>query len=139
MKKLKSKKMDKKTEQMFRASEVGSLIEHLEGKFDAVAEGQTILQEELREFKEEMHEFREEMYVFKGEMYKFKSETTSNFKTVFEYFSNLDEEIKDIKRRLECLEEGNMDEENHISLMERVIKLEKEVEQFRVLLKLKKA
>lgn len=138
--------MDKKTEQMFRASEVGALIEHLEGKFDAVAEGQTMLQEELRGFKEETASNFEVLFEFKREtesnfktIFEFINETKSNFKTVFEYFSNLDEEIKDIKRQLEYLEEGKMDENNRISLMERVRKLEKEAEQVRVLLKLKKA
>ncbi len=146
MKKKKFKKMDKKIERMFRASEVGALIEHLEGKFDAVAEGQTILQEELREFKDEtainfkkLFEFKDETAINFKKLFEFRDETKSNFKTVFEYFSNLDEEIKDIKKRLEHLEEGNMDEGNRISLMERVRNLEKEVKQFRAVLKLKKA
>ena len=51
--KTKLKKLNKKTENVFRSSEVGALLERMEGKIDAIAEGQTIIKDELRDFKEE--------------------------------------------------------------------------------------
>ncbi len=98
--------------------QVLAAVEDLKGQVQLLAEGQVALGEslrseihgvrtELREFKDEMNAFRSEMYSFKDEMYSFRDETNrrfdemqreaqefrdetrENFKTLFEYSSNV--------------------------------------------------
>ena len=61
----------------------------------------TVVLEDLRShfkaFGESLDFVRADVSVLKKEFREFKDETKSNFETVFEYCSNIDDEIKSLK------------------------------------------
>ena len=69
------------------------IAESINEKFEVVIEGQQALNQKFDKLEENLDEFKEEM----GE---FKNETKSSFGTIFEYLTNIDNELKDIKKKL---------------------------------------
>lgn len=96
------------------------ILEEINGKFDIISEGYTIL-------KDGQDKMRDEMTSFKGE-------TEANFKAVFEYLINIDDEIvkikkeiKEIKEELKLLKltlDKKADKEKVKSMEGRIVKME---------------
>lgn len=81
-------------------NQFGVILEDISNKFDILAEGQKSISKELGEFKDEMYSFRDEMYSFREDMLRFKDDTEKSLKTIAQYLSIIDDEIKSIKKEL---------------------------------------
>lgn len=117
-----------------RDDQILMLLEDMRGDIQLVAEGVSVVQRDLSEFKEEtrnnfksfrsefdnfkqemtefkfeMAEFKDEMTEFKDETKSFRQETADNFQAIFEWQSNFsdnfDEEIASIRIELEEIKE----------------------------------
>ena len=111
MKKIKQSKIKDSSpaEQKF-----GVLLEHLDGKFDQVLESRSAMQKEVEDFRYEVRkEFgflnmasrvlqqgQKDLLVKVERLQDSAIDTQKNFKTIFDYFSNLDDELKSIKLEL---------------------------------------
>ena len=63
------KKLDKKTEELFKASSVAVLLEHLNDTMQVIAEGQVTLREEMRrEISGLRNEMKTDIFGLRGEM-----------------------------------------------------------------------
>lgn len=119
-----------------------------------VAEGQIELRQELKkdindlrgELKSDISDLRSELKgdisglrnELKGDISDLRDEMRSNFKTVFEYLSKIDEEIQEIKLELQTLKESKLDKALYFALEKRVLKMEKQVERMLAAQKIKK-
>jgi len=92
MKKLVKNKIKKST---LRKDYYEVTMEYIKDTVQVIAEGQQAMGEKFeRKFDE-----------LSGDLNEFKQETRSNFKTVFEYLSNIDDELKAIKNEILDLKE----------------------------------
>lgn len=71
----------------------GVILEDINSKFDVIKEGHLDLSEQIKKLDQKVDRNHKEFV-------EFRSETESNFKTVFELLSNIDDELKDIKSEL---------------------------------------
>jgi capsule polysaccharide export protein KpsE/RkpR len=113
---------EKKIEKIFQGSEVMVLIEDFNNKIDLMAEGQQAIREELSEFKGEM-------YCFRDEMYGFKKDTGSNFVSLREYLSHIEDELMEIKADLAIRKKFEAVNKDWMKAMEkRIIKIEAQLQ-----------
>lgn len=100
---MKNKSSKKKTSGIKPISEAhyGIVLEDIRSTVKLVLEGHVALDKKIDNFKEEFIEFKDEMYVFRDEMYRFKNDTEKSFKTIAQYLSIIDDEIKSIKKELD--------------------------------------
>lgn len=145
----KIKKLDKKLEKIFKESDVMLLLEHLNDNITIIAEGQSITDRKVDRISEELSALNEKFLVLDGKVFaldgrvsslqgdfiEFKSETKSNFKTVFEYLSRIDDEVEDIKKKLDKMDKNSIKREEFEKLQERVYSLEKQIAQYKMILK----
>lgn len=115
--KLKLKKLTKKSERVFKESEVLVVLENMDDNMKLLAEGQAQINKELQDFQESVND---------------------NFKVVMEYLYRIEGETLDVKRRLENIEAGKADKEEYFSLEKRVEDLEQRMERVGILLKVRK-
>ncbi len=92
----------------------GVLLEHLDGKFDQVLESRSAMQKEAEDFRYEarrefgflnmasrvLQQGQKDLLVKVERLQDSASDTQKNFKTIFDYFSNLDDELKSVKLEL---------------------------------------
>jgi|SRR3972149_11692327 len=83
MEKRTTKNKIKKISGPITENQFGVVLEKMNSNIELVLEGHVALDKKIDDFKEEMMEF--------------KHDTESNFKTVFKYLSNIDDELKSIK------------------------------------------
>ena len=131
------------------------VVEEMKDSIKLVAEGQVMLRGEMnRRFDEVDKRFDEHdkrLDGIDGRLYKHDgmfSEINSKLDTTLEYLIRIDEEItqikeeiKEIKEKMKYLEEnkiGKKDKE-YVSLVEKVLNIEKEVKAIKIALKLKTA
>lgn len=119
-KKKQFKKLDKKVEDVFMASEVGALVENFNHKLQLSLEIQS-------EHGRKLDKLDERMDRMEGGMDGLENETRQNFKLVFEHFSNIEDELQDIKSKLEKLDKNKVDKKEFDLLKIRVERLEKEL------------
>ncbi len=78
------------------------ILEELRGDIQVVAEGVSIVQKDLNEFKEET---RENFEGLRNNLDNFKQKTSDNFKVIFDYQSNFSDSFDDemilIKKELD--------------------------------------
>jgi len=147
--KTKLKKMDKKTEELFKASSVAVLLENMNDNIKILAEGQMSLREEIGNLRGEMHEeigdLRGEMHgainILRGEMHKeignLRGEMKEGFDLLMEYVMRIDEEVVNIRKELEGVREKKVDWSIYSTLEKRMKVAESQIEKMKVLLKLK--
>lgn len=125
----------------YNTSEVMTMLEGMNDSIKLVAEGQVMLRGEMnRRFDEVDKRFDEHDQMF--------HEVNSKLDTTLEYLFRIDEEItqikeeiKEVKERMKYLEENNIGKKDkeYISLVEKVLNIEKEVKTIKIALKLKVA
>lgn len=98
----------------------GVLLEGMDKKINLVLEGHGALDKKIDGLKEEFVEF-------KGEMRVFRDDTVSNFKTVFDYLSRIDDELKAIKSEIFDLK-NKLFSKAEVSRLESLEKRVKEME-----------
>lgn len=109
----------------FTESEVGALVEHFDESLKLIAEGQVSFREDVK---------RDFGKVW-TEMISMKQEMRSNFKTVFEYLSRIDDELAEIKARLKKLDEAKVDRKEFNILERRLAEAERAIEECRMQLR----
>jgi len=96
---MKAKKFIRQKKQNNKITEpqFGVILEDIQDKFETVIEGHTVLDKKIDNIGGELHEFKKEtnekfgvVFGFIDETRKFIDETSSNFKSVFEYLSRID-------------------------------------------------
>ena len=118
----------KESEKSFKESEVVVILEDIKGKFDLLAEGQKDIRREIDNLHKKVDdnaiELRKEMKAGFKEMH-------SRFDQVFEYLSNVEDELMEVKNDLKALKE-KPDKEEFIKLEKRVATLEKKLEMYKL-------
>jgi chromosome segregation ATPase len=138
----------KKVEKIFSGTEVGVLIEHFESRLDAVIEGQKIFEEKIENrfdslenrfdsLENRFDSLENRFDSLEKRFNNFEADTKANFKTVFKYLSRIDDEISDIKVRLEKIEENTTNKKEINFLKVRMEKLEKEFSRYKAAAQLK--
>jgi hypothetical protein len=104
-------KLKKEAEKMFKESHVAVILEDMRDDIKLIAEGLNGTNDRLGRLEGEFHDF--------------KSETRENFRLVFSHFSTIEDELQDIKYKLEKMDENKIDKKEFHLLKIRVEKLEK--------------
>ena len=136
--KQKLKKLDKKTEEMFKASSVAILLENMNDNFKLLAEGQTIMN---RKFDGLENRFDGLEVRFDGLEARFgglENEMRTGFAMVMDYLKRIDEELVALKKDTQNLEDKKADSTVCDSLEKRLKDAEKEIQEIRFLLKKKR-
>ncbi len=149
-------KIDKdKEESVFRGNEVMMMLEQMSDGIAVIAEEQKALRIELTgkiddvrteltgkiddvrtELTGKIDDVRTELTgkiddvrtEFKEEIQEFREEVNEKFDSVFEFLSNIEDELVDIRKEINVLKETKADDEKVIELDERVSALEKQFE-----------
>jgi hypothetical protein len=117
-KKTRKPKLKKEAEKMFKESHVLVVLEDMRDDIKLIAEG-------LSGTNERLDQTNERLGRLEGEFCDFKSENRENFRLVFNHFSTIEDELQDIKSKLEKMDENKIDKKEFDSLKVRVEKLEK--------------
>lgn len=121
----KSKKLNKKIKAVFSESQVGALVENFNDNLKIISENQINTNERLDRLESRFDGLE-------ADSKSFKEETRENFKLVFEHFSNIEDELNDIKLKLEKMDKNKIDKKEFNLLKVRVGKLEKKLERMKV-------
>lgn len=105
-------------------NEFGAILEDIRGMFIALAEGQKILTERVDRVETKLDNFEIRIDNLETNM-------NSKFQTVFDYLSRIDDEIQDIKSRLEKLHTNKAETKEVNELAQRISHLEKELFEIR--------
>ena len=132
------------------------LLENMNDNIQLIAEGQDMFRQVVErrfdesdkrffEFQNETNANFQELFAFRNEtrtnfqeLFEFKNETRANFKQVLTCLMKMEDELTDIKSRLNQIDETKMNKKEFIILESRVMKLEQELEQYKSLLKTQK-
>ena len=137
----KTRTRSKKVEKIFSGTEVGVLIEHFESRLDGVIEGQKIFEERMENrfdnLENRFDNLENRFDNFEKRFNNFEAETKENFKMVFKYLSRIDDEISDIKIRLDKIEKNTANKKELNFLKARIEKLEKEFSRYKAMTQLK--
>ncbi|MFZ2226602.1 MAG: hypothetical protein WA064_04040 [Candidatus Moraniibacteriota bacterium] len=133
--------MDKKTEELFKASSVAVLLENMNDNIKILAEGQLSLREEMHrntdDLRGEISDLRGEMRGainnLRGEM----KEMRGGFDLLMEYVKRIDEEVTSIRKEFEGVKEKKVDWSIYSALEKQMNVAEIQIEKMKVLLKLK--
>jgi archaellum component FlaC len=120
-------------------NDVRRVVDEIKVELNEVKEDLSIFKIETRANFETLFEFRDEMIGFREEtrenfktLFEFRDETKSNFATIFDYFSGIDDELAEIKAELERGKKaGKMEEswfkkiEQRVSIVEKQLKSQK--------------
>jgi predicted nucleic acid-binding Zn-ribbon protein len=136
--KTKLKKMDKKTEELFKASSVAVLLENMNDNIKILAEGQLSLREEMHrntdDLRGEISDLRGEMH---GAINNLRGEMKEGFDLLMEYIMRIDKEVVSIRKEFEDVKEKKVDWSIYSALEKRMNVAEIQIEKMKVLLKLK--
>lgn len=143
---IKLKKLNKKTEKIFKESEVAAIMENMNDNIKLLAEGQMALNERFdgleNRFDGLENRFDGLENRFDGlenRFDKLEKETRAGFNMIMDYLKRIDEEVIGIKSELESTREEKVDWDAYSLLEKRVEKAEEQIEKVKALLKLKKA
>ncbi|MDO8529782.1 MAG: hypothetical protein Q7S18_03890 [bacterium] len=129
--KTKLKKLDKKTEEMFKASSVAILLENLTDNIGVIAEGQMALNDKFDGLERKVDGLETR---FDG----LEKEMREGFSMIMDYLKRIDEEVVSIRKELEEVKEKKVDWSVYSIMDKRMKGVEKQMEEFRILLKEKK-
>lgn len=83
---------------------IGVILEDINSKFDVIKEGHSVLSEQIKKLDKKVDRNHQEFVEFgeeiNGKVDSIETETKSNFQTVFDLLSNIDDDIKDIKSEI---------------------------------------
>jgi hypothetical protein len=105
-------------------NDFSAVLEDINDKFTVMVEG--------------LEGLRGEFYAFRDDMNGLREETRSNFTSVFEYLSRIDDELSDIKKELVKIKDEKSDKPYVKGLEMRVSKLEIELASIRNEMRMKK-
>jgi len=138
----KSKKTELTSKPALKKEHFEVLLENMNDSIQLIAEGQDMFRQEVKQrFNESgkrFFEFQSETRANFQELFEFRAETRANFKQVIDCLMNMEDELADIKMKLNKLSEEKMDKKEFVILESRVLKLERELEQYKTLLKTQK-
>lgn len=123
--------MDKKTEEMFKASSVGALIEDFNEKVKIIAEGQLILNDKFDRLDGRVDKLE-------GRFDKLEARMKEGFDLIMDYLKRIDEEVVGIRKDVEKLKKEKVDWKAYRPLEDRLEAAEKEIREIKILLKEKK-
>lgn len=165
----KLKKLNKKTEKVFKESDVAALLENMNDNIVILAEGQQTLREEMHrgmeelkqelrsEFKYEIGGLRAEMKAEVGglrgeikteigalrnemklEVGTLRSEMKEGFSLVMDHLKRIDGELVEIRKEFNDTKEEKVDWKTYTTLEKRLERAEKQIEELKVLFRVKK-
>jgi DNA repair ATPase RecN len=97
------------------------LLENMNDSIKLVAEGQLAFRQEVNQKFNESDQ----------RLADFCDRTDSNFKTIFDYLARMDDELQDIKKSLQRLDETKIDKAEFAALAQRVAQVEQELKKYR--------
>lgn len=104
----------KKEENIFKGNEVMMMLENMNDGIQVIAEGHQTLLEGQKKLKQEIQEFR--------------AEVDQKFDTVFEFLSNIEDEMVSLRKEINILKENKANNEDVINLDNRLSVLEEKFE-----------
>jgi chromosome segregation ATPase len=151
----KLKKVDKKTEEMFKASSVAVLLENLNDNIKVIAEGQVDLGRKIDRLDDRMDNMEGKMDNMEARMGNMEGrmgniegrmdnmegkvdnmegkvdnlgiEMKEGFSLIMDYLKKIDEEVVSIRKDVEMLKEKKADRDENAILEKRLEKVEKEM------------
>lgn len=102
-----------------------------------IAEGQMGFHEKFERIDERFDNIDERFERIENKLDRIDIENKGEHKAIMDYLSRLEDEMMDIKEKLESIEENKADKRGYEFLKKRVDVLERQVEKFGVLLKVK--
>ena len=129
---IKLKKLNKKTEKIFKESDVVVIMENMNDNIKLLAEGQMALNERFDGLENRFDGLE-------NRFDKLERETKAGFSMIMDYLKRIDEEVIGIKSELESTREEKVNWDAYSLLEKRVEKAEEQIEKVKALLKLKKA
>ncbi len=120
----KLKKINKKTEKVFKESDVAAILENMNDNILILAEGQETLRQEMHR---EINELREEM----------REEMREGFSLVMDHLKRIDDELVGIRKDLDETKDKKVDWKVYRILERRIERAEKQIEEFKALFKVK--
>lgn len=139
---MKQKKSNEKREKVFKESHVLVMLENMRDDIKLLAEGQMGIHDKLDAIDGRFEQFDGKFEQIDGrfdEIDRKLEENKSEHKTIMEYLSRLEDEMMDIKERLESIEKNKADKSDYDFLKRKMEVLERQMEKFKVLLKVKRA
>ena len=127
----KIKKLNPEIRKVFNESQVGALLENLDGSIKILAEGQDLLRCGVEDFKKET---KNRFDALERDLMVFKIETGKNFKTVLDYLSRIDDELADIKAKLKKIDETKIERQEFNLVLQRLSNAEQAIEEFKLIL-----
>ncbi len=137
-KKIKLKKLDKKTEEMFKASSVAVLLENMNDNIVLLAEGQATLNNRFDGLEARFDRLEARFDGLEARFDRLEREMKQGFSMVMGHLKITDEEIVEIKKELLILKENKIGMDAYSLLEERIKKAEKRIEEVEVVVKEKK-
>lgn len=125
MKKAKPKKINNNRSQAQKDRDYfGVVLEEINSKMKLTQEGYGLLSVQINKLDAKIEKNHIEI---NARLDNSVNETRNNFKTVFKYLSNVDDELKQIKAEITEIKKDNKTDNNRLQALEaRVINLEKE-------------
>lgn len=136
---IKLKKINKKTEKVFKESDVIVIMENMNDNIKLLAEGQMALNERFDGLENRFDGLESRFDGLEQRFDKLERETKAGFKMIMDYLKRIDDEIIGIKSELEDTKKNKVNWDVYSLLEKRVEKAEEQIEKVKALLKLKKA
>ncbi len=119
---------DKNEESVFRGNEVMMMLEQMSDGIAVIAEEQKELKQNIAVIAEEQKELKQNVAVIAEEQKELRVEMNEKFDQVFEFLSNIEDELVAVRKEVERLKKNSATKEYLARLDSRITVLERRFE-----------